>query len=330
MNSRNSLIYRLLPALLLGTAFLALKAAQKPDSLSVAPQADGSNSLSLSDSLAGRKYRLSFSDDLKIWTPLATLPGSGASAIEFHDATSAGTDQRFYRSEELPENSTELTGDHFQTNAGLVTIHPVDHASFVMQWGDKVIINDPVGGASAYAGFPKADLVLVGHSHSDHYSSSTLAGIIDSETIIVAPQDVYTKLSTGLKSQTTVLANGGALSAIGLNIDAVPAYNAYHPLGRDNGYILSVGGKRIYMSGDTDSTTEMWALTQIDIAFLAMNTPFTMTVDEAAAAARTFLPKTIFPYHYRNSDNSFSDLARFSQAANEGAVRIDVRARAWY
>jgi L-ascorbate metabolism protein UlaG (beta-lactamase superfamily) len=327
------LFFKILPALGLCAGLLALQAAQRPDSLSVRVQADGGRLLSLADTVAGRKYRISFAEDLQSWTPLFTVEGSGASAVTYRDGVGFGGAQRFYRSEELAVGSVALSGDHFMTGAGLVTIHPVNHASFVMQVGDTVVYNDPVGGAGAFAGFPKADLVLIGHRHGDHFSSSTLGGVIDSETVIVAPQDVYGQFTTALKAQTTVLANGGNLTVLGIGIDAIPAYNTNHPVGRDNGYVLTVGGTRIYMSGDTGSTTEMRALDNIDVAFLAMNVPFTMTVDDAATATRAFKPKVVYPYHYRNQDSSFADLVRFEALVNEGtepSARIDVRDRSWY
>ncbi len=264
---------------------------------------------------------------------MATLEGNGLASLDYRDGSASGRQERFYSVEELPVGDASLTGDHFVTSAGLVTVHPVAHASLVMQWEDVTIYNDPVGGAAGYAGLPEPDLILVGHRHGDHYSATTLSGIVGGETVIVAPRDVFDQMATGLRGRTVVVANGGSVSVVGLTVDAVPAYNANHPQGRDNGYVVTIGTTRIYLSGDTGDTPEMRALADIDIAFLAMNIPFTMSVDEAAAAARAFQPAVIYPYHYRNQDGSFADLARLDDLVNSGASaaeRIDVRERDWY
>jgi L-ascorbate metabolism protein UlaG (beta-lactamase superfamily) len=253
------------------------------------------------------------------------MPASGI--IDHEGGAGASGTRRYYRATAL--EGAVLTGDHILTNTGDVTIHPVDHASFVMQWDGKTIYNDPVGGGEAYAGLPPADLILIGHSHGDHYSSSTLGAIAGKSTVIIAPQDVFTRLSSSLKKKTTVLANGESTALLGLTVDAVPAYNANHPQGRDNGYILTVDGKRIYMSGDTGDIAEMRALQNIDVAFIAMNIPYTMSVDQAASAVREFKPGVVYPYHYRNQNGSFADFDRLKELVGK-EFPVEIRLRDWY
>jgi L-ascorbate metabolism protein UlaG (beta-lactamase superfamily) len=192
-----------------------------------------------------------------------------------------------------------------------------------------MIYNDPVGGATPYAGLPKADLILVSHSHGDHFDSATLNTVRGPSAVIIAPQAVFNSLSTTLKALTTVLTNGASANVIGLTIEAVPAYNANHPKGAGNGYVLTLGGKRIYMSGDTGNIAEMRALQDIDVAFVCMNLPFTMSVNDAATAVRAFRPKVVYPYHFRNQDGSQSSLTTFKRLVGAD-LGIEVRVRKWY
>jgi L-ascorbate metabolism protein UlaG (beta-lactamase superfamily) len=200
-----------------------------------------------------------------------------------------------------------------------------------MSWNGKMIYNDPVGTATLYAGIAKADLILISHSHSDHYDTTgaTLDAIRGPNVRIIAPQAVYNSMNATLKGLTTVLANGASATAVGITIDAIPAYNSNHPLGTGNGYVITIGGKKIYMSGDTGNTAEMRALTNIDVAFLCMNIPFTMSITDASNAVRAFRPRVVYPYHYRNSDGTFANLNTFRQLVGSD-LRIEVRQRAWY
>ncbi len=192
-----------------------------------------------------------------------------------------------------------------------------------------MIYNDPVGAASLYEAFPKADLILVSHSHGDHYSNSTLEAVRGPSARIIAPQVVFNSMTAALKTVTTVLANGASTTVMGVTVDAVPAYNNNHPQGQGNGYVVTIGGKRIYMSGDTGNTPEMRALPNIDVAFLCMNVPFTMSVAQASNAVRSFRPRVVYPYHYRNQDSSFADLNAFKQQVGTD-LGIEVRQRVWY
>lgn len=277
---------------------------------------------------AGSPYlTLEKSHDLVTWEPLATA--KTLTANDFLDTGAGYRPGAYYRAVEVNGANT-LTGDHITTTQGPLTIHPVNHASFVFSWNGLMIYNDPVGGASAYTGLPRADLILVSHSHGDHFDASTLSAVRNTnQSRIIVPQAVYNSLNATLKALAIVLTNGTSTNLLGLQIDAVPAYNGNHPKGTGNGYVIDLGGKRLYMSGDTGAVEEMKTLKNIEAAFLCMNVPFTMTVSQASAIVREFAPRIVYPYHFRNQDGTFSDLNLFRRQV--GADRgIEVRARKWY
>lgn len=277
----------------------------------------------------GRRYRVETSEDLRAWRGLATL--AGAVAFEHVDSANPGPGPRFYRAVETADASA-LTGDHLATDSGDAVLHPVNHASVVVGWNGSVIYVDPVGGAAAFTGLPKPDLMLVTHSHGDHFNAATLEAVRQETTVLVAPAAVYASLSAALKSITVPLANGESTNWTtwgGLGVEAVPAYNANHPKGAGNGYVLTFGGRRVYFSGDTEDVAEMRALPNVDAAFVCMNVPFTMTVDKAASAVRAFRPRWVYPYHYRNQDGTFANLERFRQLVGSDSG-VEVRLRKWY
>ena len=215
-------------------------------------------------------------------------------------------------------------GNHsFDVSGGQITVHPVSHASFVMETPDMVIYNDPVGEPGAYADFPAPDLILITHEHGDHYDAETLAGLVAEETRILTNPAVFDMLPEDLKARATSIANGETTEIGGMSIEAIPAYNItedrlqYHPEGRDNGYILSIGGKRVYIAGDTEGTPEMRALQDIFLAFVPMNLPYTMEVEQAADAVNEFAPDYVYPYHYRDSDPE-----AFASMVEESEVRM--------
>lgn len=199
-------------------------------------------------------------------------------------------------------------GDRYPTDKGEIVVNPIAHASFVMSVPGLVIYNDPVGGAAAYEGHPAPGLILVTHEHGDHFDAPTLEAIVGDQTKLVTNPSVFEKLPEALKSKATAIANGASTEVGDLKIDAIPAYNTtedrkkYHPQGRDNGYVLTIDGRRVYIAGDTEDIPEMRALTGIDIAFVPMNLPFTMDIDQAASAVAEFKPKVVYPYHYKGSD----------------------------
>jgi L-ascorbate metabolism protein UlaG (beta-lactamase superfamily) len=278
---------------------------------------------------AGLDYRIEVSTNLVHWDALLTLLSAGLN--QHTDSAAPYLTVRHYRAFQL-SGTNFVTGDHLATGEGEVIFHPINHATLVMSWNGKMIYNDPVGAATLFQGLPRADLILISHEHSDHFSVSTLNAVTNANTVIVAPQAVYNSLSTTLKSLTRVMTNGTTTNIMGLGLAAVPAYNltsSYHPKGVGNGYVLTIGGKRIYLSGDTEDIPEMRALQGIDVAFVCINVPFTMPADKARSAVREFRPQIVYPYHYRNSDNSYPNLSTFKQQVGTD-LGIEVRFRKWY
>jgi L-ascorbate metabolism protein UlaG (beta-lactamase superfamily) len=226
--------------------------------------------------------------------------------------------------------------DTFETKSGEITVRPISHASFVMTTPGMVIYCDPVGGAAAYEGQPAADLVLITHEHGDHYDADTLAGIVGENTKLITNPAVYGMLSDEMKAKATSIGNGESASAGDITVDAIPAYNTtdgrmkFHPQGRDNGYVLTVDGMRVYISGDTEGVPEMRALENIDLAFVCMNLPFTMAAEQAADAVAEFAPKIVYPYHYRGRDGGTQDPEVFAKMLSEAGSATDVKMAPWY
>jgi len=216
--------------------------------------------------------------------------------------------------------------EEFKTKAGEVKITPIRHASMMIEAGGKVIHVDPWSQGN-FDGLPKADLILLTDIHGDHMDKAAIDKVKKNGTVFIAP-DAVAKTITEAK----IINNGDTTTWDKWTIEAVPMYNLkrgpaagqfYHDKGRGNGYILTYGGMRFYISGDTEGTPEMRALKNIDVAFVCMNLPYTMTPEEAADAVRAFHPKIVYPYHSRGSDTE-----AFKKAL-EG-TGIDVRLRNWY
>ena len=216
--------------------------------------------------------------------------------------------------------------EEFQTSEGTVKITPIRHASLMIEAGGQVIHVDP-SMAGNYEGLPAADVVLITDVHGDHMDPKAIEKVHKAGTTVIAPKAVVEK---GVEA--TVINNGESKKIGKWNIEAIPMYNMtrgpsagtlYHDKGRGNGYVLTYGGKRFYIAGDTEGIPEMRGLKNIDVAFIPMNLPYTMTPAEAADAVRAFAPKVAYPYHYQKSDvNAFkSDLAN---------TKIDVRILDWY
>ena len=279
-------------------------------------------SLSISNGLA---HRIDVSTNPAVWIPLVTLPGA-VNSLSHTDSAAPYLQHRLYRAEQLT-GTNFLTGDHLVTTNGNVVFRPLYHASFVMSWNGMMIYNDPDSTAS-YQGLPKADLILVSHDHGDHFDSGTINTLTNLATRIIAPHYVYNNnLTAAQRAIAIALTNGVSTNMMGLTIEAVPAYNSNHPLGRGNGYVLTIGGKRIYISGDTGDVAEMRALQDIDVAFLAMNLPVTLSTTTAASATREFRPKVVYPYHH--SGNPATDLNDFKRRVGQD-VGVEVRLRKWY
>lgn len=225
------------------------------------------------------------------------------------------------------------SSDVFETPAGQITVHPVSHASFVMETPVGTIYVDPVGEPGAYADFPAPDLVLITHEHGDHYNAETLAALVGDETPMVSNPAVFEMMSEEMKARTNPLANGQSYEILDIGIDAIPAYNTtegrldFHPQGRDNGYVLSFEGFRVYVSGDTEDIPEMRALENIDLAFVCMNLPFTMDAGAAASAVNEFAPTYVYPYHFRGRDNGTQDPAEFAGMVDDAT---QVKMGGWY
>jgi L-ascorbate metabolism protein UlaG (beta-lactamase superfamily) len=216
-----------------------------------------------------------------------------------------------------------------------VLIHPILHSAFTITWNEQHILVDPHGDSELYTSLPAADLVLLTDIHGDHLDTTALRAIDLTSAQLIAPQAVMDLLPVDMRLQCVVLANGAGTDLKGISIEAIPMYNMpdpndpRHPKGRGNGYVLTLGDQRVYISGDTEDIPEMRALTNIDIALVCMNLPYTMTVEQAASAVLAFKPKVVYPYHYRGKDG-FSDVERFKQLVNEGDSAIDVRLVEWY
>jgi L-ascorbate metabolism protein UlaG (beta-lactamase superfamily) len=216
--------------------------------------------------------------------------------------------------------------DTIPTTEGPLKITPIQHASFVLEFRNKVIYVDPSQGD--YSGLPKADLILITDIHGDHMDTAKVKEVRKGGTVIVAPAAVAKTVTEAI-----VINNGDNKAIAGIQVEAVPMYNLvrgpaqgklFHDKGRGNGYVLTLGGKRVYISGDTECIPEMKALKSIDVAFVCMNLPYTMTPQEAAECVRAFKPRIVYPYHYRDSDlNAFTNALKSEKG-------IEVRLRKWY
>lgn len=215
--------------------------------------------------------------------------------------------------------------DAIPTSQGTLGLTFFGHASLMMTFGGQVIHVDPYGEVADYGGLPKADLVLVTHDHYDHLDPKALRAILKPGTVVVAAKSCEGKIKDAV-----IIGNGESTTALGLKIQAVPAYNIvhtrpdgapYHPKGAGNGYIITFGDKRVYIAGDTENTPEMKTLKDIAVAFLPMNLPYTMTPEMVADAAKAFKPKILYPYHFGDTDTS--KLVKLLQ----GEKGIDVRIR---
>jgi L-ascorbate metabolism protein UlaG (beta-lactamase superfamily) len=276
---------------------------------------------------SGAYYQIDVATNLAAWNALATLASGVASSVPYTDSAAPFLEARYYRAQQLL-GSNVFIGDHLSTTNGDVIIQPRNHATFILSWQGETIYVDPAASAT-YTGLPKADLIVITHSHSDHFNTVTINAVRGTNAVIVAPQDVYNQLTTAQKPIARVLGYGGSTNLLGLDILALPAYNSYHPLGTGNAYVLTIGGQRIFISGDTGNTPEMRALTDIDVAFVCMNQPYTMTVSQATNAVAAFHPKVVYPYHYRDQSGASANAAVFKQQLPPG-LGIEVRLRAWY
>lgn len=202
----------------------------------------------------------------------------------------------------MKTTAADFEKDVFKTSGGDLTITFIKHASLMMEYAGKVIQIDPVGQYADYSKFPKADLILITHEHGDHFDLNAIKQLLKPTTDVI-----LTKTCAERYPEGKVMSNGDIATFQGIRIEAVPAYNlekSFHPKGRGNGYVITFGDKKVYVAGDTENIPEMANLKNIDIAFLPMNLPYTMTPEMVAEAARMFKPKILYPYHYGNTDTS--------------------------
>lgn len=239
--------------------------------------------------------------------------------------------------------SAQRPADSIPATGGDITITAIAHGTLHIKFGNHVVLIDPTvyggwdgpypGGVApkiSYEGLDPPTLILVTDFHGDHLDGDAIAAVRRPSTVIVVP-------GTGPAGWqwlpgATQIANGQTKTLAGVGIEAVPMYNLvrgptpvtkFHDKGRGNGYILALGGKRLYVSGDTECTPEMKALKNIDVAFIAMNLPYTATPDEAAECAAAFKPRVAYPYHYKGQDTKIFE----SKLAGRG---VEVRLRDWY
>ncbi|MGH8218490.1 MAG: MBL fold metallo-hydrolase [Steroidobacteraceae bacterium] len=226
------------------------------------------------------------------------------------------------------------------SNGGELTVQPVHHAALMLSWNGKRVLVDPAplarnvdAAIGEFKVLMSPDIILITHIHGDHFSVPVLRAVAGPNTTIIAPQNVYDAMPADLKAKTHVLANGENTTAHDIPVEAVPMYNTtparshFHPKGTGNGYIVTLGAKRVYVAGDTEESPPLAHLRHIDVAFIPMNLPYTETVQAAAKWVRDFRPQYVYPYHYRNMDGTFADLQQFKKLVGHAS---HVELRAWY
>jgi len=224
--------------------------------------------------------------------------------------------------------------DVLSTSAGDLRIVPIHHGSVLFELGGKAYYVDPFHEGN-FDGLPKADVIFITHAHPDHLDPMEIEALEKPSTVIVCPPSVAEKLQ-GLDGGTkgmVVMKNGEKQTVGGIGVEGIAMYNEkrgpsagklFHEKGWGEGFVLTFGDKRVYLSGDTECTPEMRALKDIDVAFVCMNLPYTMPPSEAAECIAKFKPKIVYPYHYRGSDLGELDKGL------AGTPGIEVRKRAWY
>jgi L-ascorbate metabolism protein UlaG (beta-lactamase superfamily) len=204
--------------------------------------------------------------------------------------------------------TTAFETDVIPTSAGDLKITFIGHASLMMTFNGRIIHIDPFSSLADYATLPKADILFLTHEHHDHMDKDALAHVCSRRTKIVLTELCAAQIEDGI-----VMRNGETQTVDAIQVEATPAYNilhkrpngeVFHPKGTGNGYVLSFGDVRVYVAGDTENTPEMKGLQNIDIAFLPMNLPYTMTPEMVADAVRAFHPRILYPYHFGDTDTS--------------------------
>ena len=224
----------------------------------------------------------------------------------------------------ITKAQNDFESDLIQTSAGDLQMYFINHGTLMFEFNNLVLHIDPVGRAADYSNMPKADIILVTHHHGDHLDKAAINQIKKPDTKILLTQTCYDQVQMG-----EIIKNGESKTLKGIKIEAVPAYNLvnardngepFHPKGVGNGYVINFGEKRVYIGGDTENFPEMKELKNIDVAFLPMNIPYTMTPEMVANAVSMFHPKILYPYHYGQTDTK--KLADFLKNQSGTELRI--------
>ncbi|WP_425390842.1 MBL fold metallo-hydrolase [Ekhidna sp.] len=235
----------------------------------------------------------------------------------------------------LSFSQNRATPDTIATNKGELIIQPIIHGTLVLSWNGHTIYVDPYGGAERFDGLKDPSLILITDIHGDHLNQKTLDALDIGRAQFIVPKAVREKLPEEMKKRAAVIDNGQTIVFEEVEILGIPMYNlpetedSRHPKGRGNGYVLTLGDKRLYISGDTEDIPEMRNLKNIDVAFVCMNLPYTMDIEQAASAVKAFKPAIVYPFHYRGK-GGLSDVESFKQRVESVDVSTEVRLRNWY
>lgn len=205
--------------------------------------------------------------------------------------------------------SGQYEKDLISTSEGELEMYFIGHGTLMFKFNGLVIHIDPVMREADYTTLPDADLILVTHEHGDHLDMTAISNLMKEDTRVVMTEKCMEQLED---IQASVFRNGDEGTFHGIEVRAIPAYNIkhmrsegnpYHPKGAGNGYILSFGDTRVLIGGDTENIPEYKKLDMdIEVAFLPMNLPYTMTPEMVADAARSLQAKILYPYHYGETD----------------------------
>lgn len=218
-------------------------------------------------------------------------------------------------------------------------ITPINHATFLLTWENKKLLVDPVGNFPEYEKMGNVDLILLTDVHGDHLDLNRLNTQTSNKTTIIAPAEVSSQLKEVKSKKMINLSNDKITVIDDFKITAIPMYNTseerkkFHVKGRGNGYLIEKNGKRLYISGDTEDIPEMRNLKNIDVAFLCMNLPYTMTEEQAIDATIAFAPKEVYPFHYRGKKGDemiFSDIEKYKKEVMKKNPKIEVKLLKWY
>ena len=198
--------------------------------------------------------------------------------------------------------------DTVKTSKGDLVITFIGHGTLYFTYNNKIIHIDPVSRYADYSRLPKADIILITHHHGDHMEKETIELISKDDTDLLLTETCFNKIEIG-----NIINNGETKIVKDITVDAVPAYNLinkrkngdpFHPKGQCNGYVITFGDKRIYIAGDTENFPKMKDIKGIDIAFLPMNLPYTMTPEMVVDAVEMISPNILYPYHFGKTDTN--------------------------